>query len=125
MPTAAAGWLEKQFHPAGAIHLLNDILAPQLGTAPAVGALDPVCVLPSGRAWFEHMIRDRRDCGLSLDGSRMPNGLQRGCAINARPMQLRCANSGGSFASGFHKKRERNDLPSHVDRCSLPRKVVV
>ncbi len=55
-----------------AIHLLNDILTPPLGTAPAVGAPDPVCVLLSGRAWFEHMIRDRRDCGLSLDGYRMP-----------------------------------------------------
>src|SRR6266436_1320850 len=45
-------------------------------------------------------------------------GLQRGCVTVARLVQPHPRISAGSFPSVFHRKRERNDLPLHVDRTA-------
>jgi hypothetical protein len=80
---------------------------------------DLTCVLSCGCAWFDWIIRDGTTAACHWMGSECQIGLRRGCVAIARLVQRRTRIPVGSFASSFHRKRGRNDLPLHVDRCWL------
>jgi len=125
MPTAATGRLEKQVHPAGAIHLLNDFDTAARYIPRPVYDIQHVYDRAIGPGLIG-LIRDRSDCDRSSEAQA---DAKLGCNAAAQLLLAPCS-CGARIPAvrllpALSKKRERNDLPLHVDRCSLPRKVVV